>query len=85
MPSPRFNKRDGCCDRCFCRPKHADEDNTGDDVDGRAQDQLVRATALCHRQDEQLRLVDPGDEYRGPHCGERRESMEWRKEWVGAI
>lgn len=42
MPLPRFDQRDGCCERCFCRPKHADEDNTGDDVDGRAQDQQVR-------------------------------------------
>jgi hypothetical protein len=33
------HQRDGCCNRCACQPKHADEDNTGDDADGRAQDQ----------------------------------------------
>ena len=33
------DQRDGCCNRCVCQPKHADDDNTGDDVDGRAQDQ----------------------------------------------
>jgi len=33
------DQRDGCCDRCASQTKHADEDNTGDDVYGRAQDQ----------------------------------------------
>ena len=47
------DQRDGCRDRCASQPKHADEDNTGDDVYGRAQDQQGGGAAFMfgHRQD----------------------------------
>jgi len=41
------DQRDGCCDRCAGQPKHADEENTGDDLDGRAQDQQAAAPRSC--------------------------------------
>ncbi len=41
------DQHDGCCDRCAGQPKHADEENPGDDVDGRAQDQQAAAPRSC--------------------------------------
>jgi hypothetical protein len=47
------DQRDGSRDRCASQPKHADEGNTGDDVDGCAQEQQGGRTAFVsgHRHD----------------------------------
>jgi len=40
------DQHDGCCDCCAGQPKHADEENTGHDVDGRAQDRQAGCSAF---------------------------------------
>jgi len=39
-------QHDGCCDCCAGQPKHADDENTGDDVEGRAQDRQAGCSAF---------------------------------------